>query len=88
MNKTFPKEQLKEILDSGKDVIETKLTESTRWSLVYRMIFSFEGKFYETTYRVGATESQDERPFEYALDQIECTEVHQVEETIKVWKSL
>jgi hypothetical protein len=38
-------------------------------------------------YSVGATEMQDESPWENE-EEVECTEVELVEQTIKVWKSL
>jgi len=41
-----------------------------------------------THYSVGATESQWERPWEYEGEEIECTEVHQIEKLIKVWESV
>ena len=38
-----------------------------------------------TEYSVGATECQCESPWEYAADEIECTEVELKEVTIKKW---
>jgi hypothetical protein len=43
-------------------------------------------KFYRLCWSVGATEQQDEQPFEY--DEPEPVEVEQVEELIKVWKTV
>jgi len=50
------------------------------------MVFETEGKFYETFYSVGATESQEERAYEYEPDDIECKEVFPVEKTIIVYE--
>lgn len=50
---------------------ETKGTknieEHSRWSVMYKGIFLHRpsGKYYELYWSVGATENQDEQPFEY-----------------------
>lgn len=50
----------------------------------YEIVFEHEGKFYRATYSVGATECQDEAPWEYE-DKVLCEEVKQVEKLVKVW---
>jgi len=67
-------------------VVEKKLIDTSRWSNIYNLIFSFRRKFYQTGYSVGATEQQDERPFEYAEDEVECKEVVPVEKTITIYE--
>jgi hypothetical protein len=76
----FKKEFLKDLAHDDYDkneveVIYTDLIDSNRWSLVYEQIFLFNDKYYRTVYQVGATEQQDERPYEYDLEEIECEEV-------------
>ena len=61
------------------EIIENELTDTSRWSNHYRQVFRYEGLFYVTNYSVGATESQDEQPYEYDGDEIECKEVFPVE---------
>jgi hypothetical protein len=51
------------------------------------MIFKFEDKLYKTSYSTGATEYQDEDPYEYEDDVIECPEVFPVEKTIIVYEA-
>ena len=46
-----------------------------RWSIYYKMVFSYDGKYFMTKYSRGATEMQDEEPFEYDGDEIDCIEV-------------
>ena len=49
-------------------VIEDKITHTSRWSehhLSTIMRIS-DGKFFQTMYSRGLTESQDERPFDYS----------------------
>lgn len=79
--KTWLQNLLWEDVDEGEikvnDVIDT-----SRWSVIYNLVFEFRGKFYQTSYSVGATESQDESPFEYEPDEIEVTEVKQIEKTV------
>lgn len=61
------------------DIIETKLVDTSRWSNIYEQIFKFGGNFYRTSYSLAATESQDESPYQYEGEEIEC---EQVEPTI------
>ncbi len=89
MKTTLPKETLIDILwgdhETGK-IIEDTILENDRWSILHEIVFSLNGTHYTTTYRVGATEQQDESPWEYDPEDIACVEVHQVEKIVKVWK--
>jgi len=60
------------------EIVENELVDSSRWSLHYHLIFKYKDRFYSTTYSRGATECQEERPFEYGPDEIECCEVEPV----------
>lgn len=71
---------------NGVQIVEDKIIDNSRWSIHHSLIFKWlDGKFYETSYRVGATESQDEQAWEYD-ETIPCTEVAQVEKVVKVWE--
>lgn len=85
----FPKETLREMLwedVDGFEIVENEISGTSRWSIHYRLVFKHDGKFYLTSYSVGATESQDESPFEYSPDEVECKEVFPVEKTIIVYE--
>jgi len=86
----FPKEVLQELIWGSYDGYETvttpELYETSRWSNYYSYVFRFEGKLYETTYSVGASDSQDESPYEYEDAMIECPEVEAVEVLTTVYK--
>lgn len=88
---TFKKEDLINLVDEGgaKGLvrIEDRIVSTARWSINHRMVFREEasGKFYEATYSRGATEQQDESPFEYEDDLVECEEVHPVEKVVTVY---
>jgi len=70
----------------GVEVVENEIVDTSRWSIHYRLIFKWiDGKFYETSYRVGATENQDEHAWEYE-EEVSCVEVAQVEKVVKVWE--
>jgi hypothetical protein len=77
----FDKELLRDMaygeVPDGFDVIDTKLLDHGRWSLRYEQIFRFDGKIYVTQFSKGATEMQDERPYDYAPEQIECPEMEE-----------
>mgnify|MGYP001585162090 CR=1 FL=1 len=85
VTRTFSKETLLEVLwedAEGFDIIENEIYDTSRWSNWYNLIFKYEDKFYETQYSVGATESQDESPWEYDGPEIVCYLVEPVEVTV------
>ena len=67
------------------EVVHSELVDTTRWSHVHERVYKDldTGKYWETTYRTGATECQEERPYEYDGDVIEFAEVVP-RETIKI----
>lgn len=71
-------------LDLPDSAILDEITDTSRWSIHHRIIFAYQGKFWETYYSEGATEMQDERPWEYD-DTIECIEVELKEVKVKKW---
>lgn len=83
--KKFDKEFLINELDLPFKAIEDEVIDTSRWSIHHKIIFEHDGKFWQTWYSVGATEMQDEAPWEYEKE-IECTEVHQVEKLVKIWE--
>lgn len=58
-------------------LIKSEMFDTSRWSHHYQRIYKDldTGKFYSTTYSSGATECQDERPYEYDGPEVEFTEV-------------
>lgn len=80
---TFKKDDL---LDEVHETVYDKIVGSSRWSLKYERVFTHDGRFYMTTYSVGATEHQDEQAYEYEPDEIECPEVFPVEHTVTVYE--
>jgi len=77
----FTKEQLEKKLYSQDDTLLNVITDTTRWSIQYRFVFRHEGRIYETEYSCGATEYQDEGPWEYD-EEVECSEVEAYEKSI------
>lgn len=83
--KVFSKDYLKDELDLPySNTVVDQIIDTTRWSIVHKIVFEDNGKFYQTTYSEGATEMQDERPWEYD-DEVECTEVELREVKVKKW---
>lgn len=83
--KVFSKDYLKDELNLPYDnAIVDRIIDTTRWSIIHEIVFEDNGKFYQTIYSEGATEMQDERPWEYE-DEIECTEVELREVKLKKW---
>lgn len=85
MKVKFSRDYLKNELDLPyANTIVDRIIDTTRWSIIHEIVFADKGKFYMTTYSEGATERQDERPWEYE-DEIECEEVELREVKIKKW---
>lgn len=91
----FSKHDMLEMLDGyNKEfplkLIEDKIVNHSRWAVGHEIVFKDEdtNKHYSAYYRVGATESQEESPWQYDGDEIESEEVKQVEKTIKVWEKI
>ena len=83
--KVFSKDYLNDELDLPySNTVVDKIIDTTRWSIVHEIVFEDNGNFYQTTYSEGATEMQDERPWEYD-DEVECTEVELREVKVKKW---
>jgi hypothetical protein len=74
-------------LDLPFSAVEDIITHSSRWHEHHKIVFEYEGKFYRTTYRVGATEMQEEYPWD-DKDEIECTEVRKVQKMVDVWENV
>lgn len=84
--KVFSKDYLMDELDLPyENTIVNRIVDTTRWSIIHEIVFEDNGKFYMTTYSEGVTEMQDERPWEYDNDEIECTEVELKEVKVKKW---
>lgn len=83
MIKKFSKEYLQE-RDLPYSAILDKIIDTSRWSIIHEIVFEDNGKFYSTMYSEGATEMQDESPWEYD-NIIECTEVELKEVKVKKW---
>lgn len=87
---SFPKTELEKygLPDrgfKGVKLISDEITDKSRWSVSHEIIFQWiDGKFYSTYYSEGATECQDESPWEYE-DDIECMEVEPVKTLIDVY---
>ena len=85
----IPGEDAREIIygdESDFKIVQDEMIDHSRWSILHRLIVQrvSDGLFFESTYRVGATESQDESPWEYG----DAVFVHvlPVEKTVVVYE--
>ncbi len=79
------------------EVLDDTIYDSGRWSIHHKLTVRVNGypdvgpwagmggKVYQTTYSVGATEQQDEQPWQYE-DVVTFTEVRSVRKFIDVWE--
>ncbi len=89
IKRNFPAEELRDILYGDSEigtVIEDTIDDTSRWSICHTLVFKYEDKFYQSYYRVGATEYQDERPWDDEKE-VECIEVEPVEVTVIQYKA-
>ena len=87
-HRVFTKEIMQEIAWNDckeAEIIEDNIIDTTRWSVVHEIVFKYEGKFYQSNYSKGATEQQDENPYEYDDEFIKCTEVEQKQVLVYQW---
>jgi len=93
---TFPRTALQKLVWTqivsykGSDIKlrETKITSVSRWSINYYMVFSYQDKVYGVSYSRGATECQDEVPFEYEPDDVLVEELKPVMKIVPMWESI
>ncbi len=73
----------------GGSIILDEIVDNSRWSIAHRLVVKFPGDpedvAWETSYSHGATEMQDESPWEYE-NEVTFDRVRLVEKTIKVWE--
>jgi len=82
--KKFSVEFMRDVLwgdAANVEIIKNEIFDTTRWSNCYELIFDFEDKLWMCSYDVGATEQQEQRPWEYE-DHVECVLVKPVEKTV------
>lgn len=68
------------------EVIEDKPTGNSRWSQIHQIIIKrlSDNKFFKDKYSIGATEHQEENPYEYSEPNF--TEVFPVEKVVIVYE--
>jgi len=71
-------------LDLPWSALEDEIIDTSRWSVHHSIVFEDGGKFYQTSYSVGATEQQCEAPWEYE-DDIDVVEVERKPVTVEQW---
>ena len=81
---TLSREVLKDELSLPSEAIHDEIYDTSRWSEHHDIVFEYEGKFYQTSYSIGATEMQYETPWQDEKE-VECWEVVEKEVTKKAW---
>lgn len=66
------------------EVIEDSIIGAGRWSIHHLLTVRIKDQFYQTRYRVGATECQEERPWD-DQESVEFKEVVRREKLVQVW---
>jgi hypothetical protein len=76
-----------EALDLLDDSVRDEITGKSRWSIHHAVIVKINGKLYRALYMVGATESQDESPWEYESE-VTFTEVEEYQKTVTDYRDV
>lgn len=73
-------------LNKDYKTISKEIIDTTRWSNVFEIVVQriSDGKYFKDCYNVGATETQDEGPYDYTDP--EFIEVEKKEKTIFVYE--
>jgi hypothetical protein len=93
MKKTFSTSDLEAMglpeACEGGAIVSDKLADNNRWSIRHELIFRLpsqpDDEAWLTHYSVGATEQQDERPWEDE-DEVDAVLVREVAKLVKVWE--
>lgn len=66
VTKTFKREYLKEELNLPYNALQEIIIDQSRWLTSFQIVFQdpMDGKYYQTFYSAGSTESQDYIPWE------------------------
>lgn len=88
---SFKKADLLDLLDDNSDALEKvsdTIIGTSRWSINHALVFREveTGKFFRAPYSVGATEQQDEGPWEHEGEVITAVEVRPVEKVVTVYE--
>lgn len=76
LTRTFPKADMLHLIDGGSnesyEIIHQELIDHTRWSVVYEIVFrdAVTLEYFRAYYNEGATEYQDESPWEWESEVI------------------
>lgn len=84
VTRDFTRDEFEElgVMWGGAAVVQDEIIDNTRWGIVHKVVFLFEGDFWEATYEVGATEYQESMdPFEFGSIQARKVEPRKVEVT-------
>ena len=97
MRKQLPKEALLELVYNGEyyesgyelEVVRARIADQSRWSIFYEMIIYdvTADRYYSTEYSVGATEAQDESPYEDEPEVVDVVEVFEVKQIVSSFVS-
>jgi hypothetical protein len=72
----------------GYEVVERRQVGNSRWSIKHEGVFSApDGRFWRCEWSEGATEMQDEEPWQYDEDVI-CTQVRPVKVTVVAYEAV
>ena len=82
--RVFDRDFLRDELDLPGQCIDEEIVRHSRWRVHYRGVFAHEGKHYMVNWSVGATEMQDEAPWEYQ-PQVTATEVEKRQVLMDKW---
>jgi len=82
----FPKEFMLQVLEEEVgEIISNKIIEQGRWDILHQLIWKHpDGRVFQCGYRQGATEQQDQGPWEYDKE-VHCVEMEKKIVEVEQW---
>jgi hypothetical protein len=73
--------------ETGATLVRNDICGKSRWNIINEFVFSTkDGKYFGGSYSYGATENQDNAPFEYEPDEVELAELESYEEMVTKYR--
>ena len=74
---TLTADEAEDVIYNSANIVRDRITEHKRWCVVHELIFKRNDKLYRLIYKIGATEREEQHPFDEA-ETIKCKEVFEV----------
>lgn len=73
----------------GDAIVQERIVDTRRWSVIHEVVFRApdDGLLYRARYSVGATEYQNEKPWEYEQN-VTAVQVEEYQQTVTAYRDV